>query len=54
MVIVKKGKLVKFDGIYLPNHEIMKEVDEKEYTYLGILELDQIKEHKMKNEFTAD
>ena len=29
VVTLKKGKLVKFDGIYLPNNEIMKEVDEK-------------------------
>ena len=28
MVILKEGKLVMFDGIYLPNQEIMKEVDE--------------------------
>ena len=48
VVILKKGKLVKFDGIHLPNQEIMKEVDENGYTYLGILELDEIKEHKMK------
>ena len=54
MATLKKGKLVKCDGIYLPNHEIMKEVYEKGYTYLGILELDQIKEHKMKNKVTAD
>jgi len=29
VVPLKKGKLAKFVGIYLPNHEIMKEVDEK-------------------------
>ena len=54
VVILKKGKLVKFDGIHLPNQEIMKEVDENEYTYLGILELDEIKEHEMKNKVTAE
>ena len=48
VVILKKEKLVKFDGIYLPNQEIMKEVDENGYTYLGILELDEIKEQEMK------
>ena len=53
MVILKKGKLAKFDGIYLPNQEIMKEVDENGYTYLGILELDEIKEHEMKINVTA-
>ena len=54
MVITKKGKLVKFDGIHLPNQEIMKEVDENGYTYLGILELDEIKEDKKKIKVTAE
>ena len=54
VVIPKKRKLVKFDGIHLPNQEIMKEVDENGYTYLGILELDEIKEHKMKIKVTAE
>ena len=54
VVILKKGKLVKFDGIHLPNQEIMKEVDENGYTYLGILELDDIKEHELKIKVTAE
>ena len=54
VVILKKGRLVKFDGIHLPNQEIMKEVDENGYTYLGILELDEIKEHEMKIKVTAE
>ena len=54
VVILKKGKLVKFDGIRLPDQEIIKEVDESGYTYLGILELDEIKEHEMKNKVTAE
>ena len=54
VVILKKGKLVKFDGIHLPNQEIMKEVDENGYTYLGILELDEIKEHEMKIKVTTE
>ena len=53
MVILKKGEFAKFDGIYLPKQEIMKEVDESGYTYLGILELDEIKEHEMKINVTA-
>ena len=51
VVILKKEKLVKFDGIHLPNQEIMKEVDENGYTYLGILE---IKEHEMKIKITTE
>ena len=35
VVILKKGKRVKFDGIHLPNQEIMKEVDENGYNYLS-------------------
>ena len=31
VVILRKGKLVKFEGIHLTNHEIMKEVDENGY-----------------------
>ena len=54
VVILKKGKLVRLDGIHLPNQKIMKEVDENGYTYLGILELDEIKEHEMKYKVTAD
>ena len=46
--------LVKFDGIHLPDQEIMKEVDENGYTYFGILELDEIKEHEMKIKVTAE
>ena len=54
VVILKKGKLVNLDGIHLANLETMKEVDENGYTYLGILELDEIKEHEMKINVTAE
>ena len=54
VVILKKGKLFKFDGIHLPNQEITKEVDENGYTNLGILEFDVIKEHKRKIKVTAE
>ena len=32
----------------------MKEVDENGYTYLGILELDEVQEQEMKNKVTAE
>ena len=54
VVILKKGKLIKFDGIHLPHQDIMKEVDENGYTDLGILELDEIKELEMKNKITVE
>ena len=49
VVILKKEKPLKYDEIHLPNQEIMKEVDDNGYTYLGILELDEINEHEMKS-----
>ena len=42
MIILKKGRLVTFNGIHLPNPELLKEVDENRQNYLGILELDKI------------
>ena len=44
----EKWKIVKCDGIVLPNGDVMKEVDKEGYTYLGIVELDKIKENEMK------
>ena len=54
VVILKRGKVVWLDGIHLPNREVMKEADEKGYTYLGILELDHIKEQEMKEKVIAE
>ena len=54
VIILKKGKLVKFDGIHLSNQEMMKEADKNGYAYLGILEFEEIKEHEMKNKVTAE
>ena len=45
---MKRGKVVKCDGIKLPNNEVMKEVEKEGYTYLGIVELNKIKENEMK------
>ena len=54
VIIVKKGKLATFDGIQLPNQEIMNELDENGCTYFRILELDEITEHEMKIKVTAE
>ena len=48
ILTMKRGKVVKCDGIKLPNNEVMKEVEKEGYTYLGIVELDKIKENEMK------
>ena len=53
MATPKKEKLVKCNEIYIPKQEITKEMDENGYTYLGILELNKMKEHEIKNKVTS-
>ena len=38
------------EGIKLPNSEVMKEIEKEWYTYLGIVELDKIKERERERE----
>ena len=45
---MKREKVVRCEGIKLPNCEVIKEVEKEGYTYLAIAELDQIKENEMK------
>ena len=45
---MKRGKVVRCEGIKPPNCELIKEVEKGGYKYLGIVELDKIKENEMK------
>ena len=45
---MKRGKIVKSEGIKLPNGEVMKQLGQQVYTYLGIFELDKIRKTEMK------
>ena len=45
---MKKGGKVHYDGIGLPNGEVMKELDENGYKYLGVLEGEDIMHREMK------
>ena len=40
--------IVRHQGIEPPNGETMKEVEQEGYTYVGIVELDKMKESEMK------
>ena len=51
VTVLKRGKLNKTEGIQLVNGEKIKEVCEEGYKYLGILELDKVKEQEMKDIF---
>ena len=48
---MKRGKIVKSEGIKLPDGDLMKQVG---YTYLGIIELNKIKETEMKEKITKE
>ena len=49
MFIMKSGKRQTTEGIELPNQESIRMLGEKEnYKYLGILEVDTLKQEKMK------
>ena len=46
VLVLKKGKVVKQNGISLPNGQVKKDIDENGYKYLGIVEINKIKEQK--------
>ena len=48
-IVLKRGKLVKSDGIKLPDEKEVKSLNEGDgYKYLGVTEADEIKKKKMK------
>ena len=54
VVIMKRGILGRFYGTHMPNGDVMKQVDENGYMYLGVLELDEIKENEMKEKLITE
>ena len=54
ILTIKKGKIVKSEGIKLPDGVVMKQVGQEEYIFLGIIELDKIKETEMKERITKE
>ena len=54
ILILKRGKITRSEGIELPNGDKLKEVGEEGYTYLGIVELDKIKEEEMKGKIVKE
>ena len=54
ILTMKRGKIVKSEGIKLPNGEVMKQIGQERYTYLGIIKLDKIKETEMKEKITKE
>ena len=54
MLLLKRGKVVSSEGVSLPDGQVMKEIDDTGYKYLGILEYDKVKEKKMKDVFATE
>ena len=51
---MESEKVIRTDGIRLPDGQDMKDVDQAGYTYLEILETDNIKEKEMKQTFSKE
>ena len=43
ILTMKRGKIIESERIKLPDGEVMNQVGQEGYTYLGIIELDKIK-----------
>ena len=54
ILTMKRGKIVKSEGMKLPHGEVMKQVGWEGSTYLGIIELDKIEETEMKEKITKE
>ena len=54
MLVIRKGVKVRSVGIELPNEEVIKELDEKGYKYLGILQSDMVMEKQMKGKVKGE
>ena len=55
VLVMKRGKVVKSEGIKLPDYETIQGLkDGDSYKYLGILEADRIKHEEMKETVTKE
>ena len=54
VLIMKRGKVVKSEGISMPDGKMMKNIEEGGYKYLGILEADGVKNEEMKGQIRKE
>ena len=54
MLVLKRGKIAKMEGVVLPGGQVMKAIEDRGYRYLGILETDHLKEKEMKDLFSEE
>ena len=53
-IVLKRGKMVECNGIELANGDVIKRITEEEYTYLRVIELDQVMEEEMKKKIAKE
>ena len=41
-LVLKHGKIVKMEGVVLPDGQVMREIEDRGYRYLGILKTDHL------------
>ena len=51
ILTMKRGKIVKSEGIKQPDGEVMKQIEQEGHTYLGIIELDKIMKENITKEY---
>ena len=54
VLVMQRGKVIATERMELPDGQVMKDIEEKGYKYLRILEMDKIKEVEMKEAFTTE
>ena len=54
MLVLKHGKIAKMEGVVLPDGQVIKEIDDRRYKHLRILETDQLKEMETKDVFSKE
>ena len=54
LLVIKRGKIVKMEGILLQDGQEVKGFDDSGYKYIGILETDQLKEKETKDLFAEE
>ena len=47
---MKRGKVVKSEGVSMPDGKMMKNIEESGYKYRGILEANGVKHEEMKSQ----
>ena len=51
VLALKRGKIAKMEGVLQQDGQVMKEIEDRGYRYLGILETDHLKEKEIKDLF---